>query len=93
MLVDRTKLLEEYAGVRFGDARLDGRLQWMLPQIAAAPSDSFPEQMQSEAGQEAAYRFFANKKVTIDALLEGHRNKTLNRVAPHQLVRIAHEVR
>lgn len=91
MLVDGTKLLEEYAGVRFGDARLDSRLRQMLPQLAAAPSDSFPEQMQSEAAQEAVYRFFANEKVTIEALLQGHRDKTLNRVAAHQLVRIAHD--
>src|SRR5258708_4575351 len=91
MLVDRTKLLEEYAGVCFGDARLDRRLRRILPQLAAAPGDSFPEQMQSEADQEATYRFFANERVTIEALLQGHRDKTLNRVAAHQLVRIVHD--
>jgi hypothetical protein len=87
----RSKLLAEYSSVRFGDARLDERLMRMLPQLGASPGDSFPEQMESDADQEALYRFLKNPKVTMDALLEGHRNQTVARISARSVVRIVHD--
>lgn len=89
--VDRSTVLGEYDGVHFGDARVDERLQRILPQLVGAPSDSFPEQMESDADQEALYRFLGNPKVTVDALLEGHRQQTLSRLGAHAVVRIVHD--
>src|SRR6185295_1765489 len=90
-LLDRAALLAEYTDVDFGDARLDGRLRRILPLLAANPGQSFPEQMDSEADQEALYRFLKNPKVTVDALLEGHRSQTLERMSGRAVVRIVHD--
>lgn len=89
--LDRPTVTAEFEGVQFGDVRLDKRLQRILPKLAAAPDDSFPEQMESEADQEALYRFLGNPKVTPDALLDGHRGQTLARIGQRDLVRIVHD--
>lgn len=88
---ERSKLLAEYSDVRFGDARLDDRLRRILPLLEANPGDSFPEQMESDADQEALYRFLNNPKVTMDALLEGHRNQTVGRIGNRAVIRILHD--
>ena len=89
--LDRSKLLAEYLDVRFGDARLDERLMRAVPKLGARPGDSFPEQMESDADQEALYRFLKNPKVTMDALLAGHRSQTVSRMCNRTVVRIVHD--
>jgi hypothetical protein len=89
--LNRSKLFDEYSDVRFEDARLDGRLTRILRQVAIDPSQSFPEQMETDSDQEALYRFFRNPKVTVDALLEGHRGQTVDRMAGSSVVRIVHD--
>lgn len=84
-------LLAEYIDVDLGDSRLDDRLMRILPLLASNPGQSFPEQMDSEADQEALYRFLKNPKVTVDALLEGHRGQTLERMSGRAVVRIVHD--
>jgi hypothetical protein len=88
---DRPRLLVEYADVALGDSRLDERLLQILPLLASNPSQSFPEQMDSDSAQEALYRFLRNPKVTIDALLVGHRAQTLKRMSGRSVVRIVHD--
>ncbi len=88
---DRSKLLDEYSDVTFGDARIDGRLVRILGLVAANPGESFPEQMETDADQEGLYRFFQNPKVTVDALLAGHRVQTLKRMTGSSVVRIVHD--
>ena len=90
-LPDRSKLLDEYSDVRFRDTRLDDRLMRVLVQVAVNPSQSFPEQMETDADQEGLYRFLRNPKVTLDALLEGHRSQTLRRITSRSVVRIVHD--
>lgn len=90
-VLDRKTVLAEYEGVRLGDRRLDRRLERILPQLLVAPGDSFPEQMESEADQEALYRFLGNSRVTMDALLVGHRQQTLRRMEGQSLVRVIHD--
>ncbi len=89
--LDSSVVLTEFEGVRLGDVRLGRRLQRILMQLAVAPSDSFPEQMGSEADQEALYRFLNNANVTADALLEGHRLQTLGRISRGSTVRVVHD--
>lgn len=89
--LDPSRLLAEYANVDLGDLRLDDRLIRILPLLASNPGQSFPEQMDSEADQEALYRFLKNPKVTVDALLEGHRSQTLERMSGRAVVRIVHD--
>ena len=83
--------LAEYRGVALGDKRLDERLQRIVPRLLAAPGDSFPEQMESDADQEGLYRFLANPRVTLDALLAPHQAQTLKRIEGRPLVRIVHD--
>jgi len=47
--------------------------------------------MESDADQEALYRFLGNSRVTSDALLAGHHQQTLGRMRGHALVRIVHD--
>lgn len=89
--LSRSKLLDEYSLVDLEDARLDDRLTRIVGLVARNPSQSFPEQMETDADQEALYRFFQNPKVTIDALLEGHRSQTLERMTGRSVVRIMHD--
>ena len=90
-LLDRSRLLAEYADVHLGDSRLDERLARILPLLASKPSHSFPEQMETDADQEALYRFLKNPKVTVDGLLDGHRSHTLERMSGRSVVRIVHD--
>ena len=90
-LLGSSRLLAEYADGHLGDSRLDGRLSRILPLLAAKPSHSFPEQMETDADQEALYRFLKNPKVTVDGLLEGHRYQTLERMNGRSVVRIVHD--
>src|SRR5882724_10974382 len=89
--IDRSKLLAEYADVHFGDARVDERLHRIVSQLAQASDDSFPDQMASDADQEALYRFLANPKVVLDKLLVGHRRQTHKRMSGRGVVRVAHD--
>ena len=88
---DRDTVLAEYAGVHFGDARIDDRLKRIVGQILGSPAASFPEMMGGDADQEALYRFLANPKVTMGALLSGHVAATRARLKDRARVRIIHD--
>jgi hypothetical protein len=89
--LDRSTVLAEYEGVTLGDQRLDERLHRIVQKLLAAPSESFPEQMDSVADKEALYRFLGNSRVTLDALLAVHRQQTVKRIAGRALVLIVHD--
>jgi hypothetical protein len=69
----------EFSGAKLGDARRERRLAWLADRIADDPSQSFPEAWVSVAGAEAGYRFLSNRKVTAGAMLEPHRQRTVER--------------
>lgn len=81
----------EFAGAALGDARLDERLRRIVCLVAADPEESFPEQMGTVADREALYRFLANGKVTLAAVLHGHVTQTHARMAGRALIRIVHD--
>jgi transposase-like protein/DDE family transposase len=85
------RLEDEVAAVDLGDARLNERARSILGRIEAAPSDSFPEQMQTIAEREALYRFLNNEAVTLNGLLEAHVQQTHERMAKHPVVRVVHD--
>lgn len=89
--LDHQIVKDEFEGVDLGDARLDNRLGRIVSLLAAAPEDSFPEQMKSDSDQEALYRFVNNERVTLDGLLEGHRQQTQARIKGRRVVRIVHD--
>jgi len=76
-------LEQEVAGVEFGDKRLTDRLAVIVDRSGSHPNLSIPAAMQGRSELEAAYRFFANEKVTPDAILSTHYAKTKQRIAEH----------
>ena len=89
--IDPRAVQDEFKGTDLGDKRLERRVLEILPRIAAAPGDSFPEQMASVAEREALYRFLANPKVTMEGLLAGHVRATHERIRGRSLVRVIHD--
>lgn len=81
----------EFAGDSLGDARLDERLRRIVSLLAVDPAESFPDQMASVADREALYRFLANPKVTMAAVLSGHVRQTHDRLQGHAVIRIVHD--
>jgi Transposase DNA-binding/Transposase DDE domain len=65
----------------FGDLRLTLRLCAIADALAACPSDSMPHAMKTEAALEGAYRFFGNRHVTPERILEPHVASTIARAS------------
>jgi hypothetical protein len=62
----------EIAGCDLGDDRLNRRLGTMLEALGERPGRSLPTAFQDWSNTKAAYRFFANRNVSEDKILEGH---------------------
>src|SRR5918994_6968677 len=71
----------EIAGCRFADERLNRRLRALLGQMAGAMGESIPLACQDWANTKAAYRFFANERVSEGEILGGHFRSTRDRSA------------
>lgn len=63
---------EEIIGCDLGDARLNRRSGMILENLGERPDKSLPTAFQDWANTKAAYRFFSNKNVSEDKILEGH---------------------
>ena len=74
-------LVDEVAGVEFGDRRLTRRLTVTADRLGAQPNLSLPAARHGRAEREAADRFFANQAVTPDALLSTHDARTRQRIS------------
>jgi hypothetical protein len=70
---------EEFGGAKFGDLRLSRRVVALAEQMSRQPNSSFPDAL-DEAGLEAAYRFFNNRRVTPGSVLAPHVQATLRRL-------------
>ena len=71
---------DEVAGCRFADERLGQRLRKLLDQMAGALGESIPLACQDWANTKAAYRFFANERISDGDILGGHFQATRSRV-------------
>src|SRR5215475_8689533 len=71
----------ELAGCSFVDERLDKRLRRLVAQIGSAMGQSIPLVCQDWANTKAAYRFFANDRVSEADILAGHFQSTRDRVS------------
>lgn len=74
-------IAQEYEDADLGDPRLEARLLMLATALGEAPTASLATASKSVAAREAAYRFVENRRVTMDRLLEPHRQKTLRRCA------------
>lgn len=69
-----------YESASFGDLRLTKRLVKIVDQMSECPNLSIPGAMKVRAGTDASYRFFQNKRVTPEAILEPHICATKERI-------------
>lgn len=76
----------EFAHVRLGDRRLQQRLIEVARARGAQPSASLPQACGARAATQAAYRLFANPKVTMDTILASHSQATAARCRSESVV-------
>ena len=69
----------ELAGCVFADARLGQRLRKLIARMDGAIGGSLPLVCQDWANTKAAYRFFANDRVSEAQILAGHFGATRDR--------------
>src|SRR5690606_614621 len=83
---------EELAGCSFADDRLGKRLRALLERLGGALGASLPLACQDWAATKAAYRFFANPRVSETEILAGHFAATRSRLAAADgLILILHD--
>ena len=77
---------EEFGTVRLYDDRLKKRLYTIAQDFYNAPQGNIPEACGSQASTKGAYRFFKNRKVNMDIVLEAHCEATIERIRQHRIV-------
>jgi hypothetical protein len=77
---------QEMASVNLGDQRLNRRAARLLETLGAKPTVSIPAACKGWAETQAAYRFFAQERVTVQELLAPHGECTLKRARAHPVV-------
>lgn len=76
----------ECATANFNDARLTQRLVSLVANLADHPEKSLPEALGAWSEVKAAYRFFDNKKVTVEAIYDSHRKATLEKIQDQPVI-------
>jgi hypothetical protein len=78
---------QEFATVPLYDERLKERLCTLTRDFFTQPGELVPQACQgSEAKIKAAYRFFSNSRVEMQALLRSHTEATLERLRSHAVI-------
>ena len=72
----------EVAHSNFKDKRLGKRFRSLLQQLTEGIGKSIPFACQDWANTKAAYRFLSNPRVSEEAILSGHCNRSLSGVLP-----------
>jgi Transposase DNA-binding/Transposase Tn5 dimerisation domain len=78
--------MDEVAGAKLGDKRLDARFAMLLSTLGDRPILSIPAACGGRAEMKAAYRFFDNEKVWFENVLEPHIAKTKERMTAQKAV-------
>ena len=78
--------IDEFADVELQDARLNRRCAELAGQLDMNPEGSINQACEDWADTKAAYRFFANKKVTPEGIQAPHRERTVARMSEHKRV-------
>ncbi len=81
----------EFGGAKLGDRRLEARLLDLATAFFAQPQANIPQACGSPAAAKAAYRFFNNEQVTMDALLEPHHRASIDRMRREPVVLVAQD--
>jgi hypothetical protein len=83
---DLTWVGEELRQLDLKDRRLEQRARNLLGDFFCQPGSAIPQACGDWASAKAAYRFFDNERVHSEALLESHRQATLERMRPHRVI-------
>jgi hypothetical protein len=75
----------------FGDQRLDRRYAVLLDRLSQQPQLSIPAACRGLAETTAAYRFFDSERTDTAAVLQPHRDATLQRVRAQAVVVVAQD--
>lgn len=78
--------VEELAGIDLKDERLDKRCQEIAKALGEQPTAPINQACEDWADTKAAYRFFDNKKVKPEKIIEPHRQRTIDRMEAYELV-------
>jgi hypothetical protein len=77
---------KEFGTSRLFDNRLKERLYTIAQDFYNCPEANIPEACGSRARTMGAYRFFRNRKITMDMVLTPHSEATLERIREHRVV-------
>jgi len=77
---------EELGTVQFYDPRLNRRLFQLTRDFYAQPQAPITQACGSHAKAKAAYRFFENRRVSMDEVLSAHLESTIERIKSHNVV-------
>lgn len=77
---------KEFAAVSFGDARLDSRFRTILSDLTRHGGKTLAGSFEALSKLKASYRFMANVRVTLRAMLQPHVLHTLERMRGHSTV-------
>lgn len=77
---------EEFGTVRLFDRRLKRRLYIIAQDFFDKCERNIPEACGSKARTMAAYRFFQNKEVSMEVILDAHTEATIERIKQHRVV-------
>lgn len=77
---------EEFGGADLGDQRLTARLMQLGDVFYAKPLANVPQACGDYSGAKAAYRFFDNENVSMEAVLEPHYRASIQRVREQEVV-------
>jgi hypothetical protein len=75
---------DEFAHAAFNDQRLRRRLQLLAANFVQQPLASIPQACGTWAKSKGAYRFCANQKVSFEAILDPHYERTLERLGCYE---------
>ncbi len=84
-------VIEELMDGDLQDKRLNDRFAVILDQLAGQPNASIPAACAGHAEMTAAYRFFDNKKVEFENVLQPHIEATSKRMAEQPVVILAQD--
>lgn len=84
-------VVEELKTAEFKDKRLNARFEKVLDSMAKKPSYSIPAATGGLKEMHGAYRFFNNKKVTFQKVLEPHYQSTRARMAAQRVVMLGQD--
>ena len=78
--------LHEFSLCPMPDQRLTKRLTLIASDFARQPTATIPQACGRWAPTKGAYRFFANESVESEQILQGHYQRTLQRIRAHPVV-------